>query len=81
MKAEYVWEGLYEAAVLETNNEMLPMRIQVAKAAIDARLQQLQLDHGGTPEERQAIIDALNGLTVLRGELEQRSHDTGSSNA
>jgi hypothetical protein len=81
MKTGYVWEALYEAAVLETDNETLPMRIQTAKAAIDARLQEIHLDHRGTPEERQAIIDALNGLNALRGELEQRSHNTGSSNA
>ena len=30
-------------------------------------------------EERQAISDALHGLTVLRSELETRSQDTGSS--
>jgi hypothetical protein len=29
------------------------------------------MDHGGTPEERQAISDALAGLNVLRRELEK----------
>jgi hypothetical protein len=39
------------------------------------------MDHGGTPEERQAIIDALAGLNVLRRELEGRSQETDSNNA
>jgi hypothetical protein len=81
MKADYVWEGLYEAAILETDDGKLRQRIQAAKGAIDLRLHEMQLDHGGTPEERQAITDALSGLNVLRGELERRSHDAGSSNA
>jgi hypothetical protein len=46
--------------------------LPVVKAAIDARLQELQTDHGGISEERQAISDALVGLKVLRRELEAR---------
>ena len=30
---------------------------------------ELQLDHGGTPEERQAIEDAVHDLNALRKEL------------
>jgi hypothetical protein len=48
-------------------------RIRVAKSAIDTRLWEMQMDHGGTPEERQAISDALAGLSALRRELEGRS--------
>jgi hypothetical protein len=81
MKPDYVWEGLYEAAVLETDDGKLQQRIQAAKGASDTRLHDMQLDHGGTPEERQAITDALGGLNVLRRELQIRSHETGSSNA
>ena len=69
MTTVYVWKGPYEAAILETNNETLPKRIQAAKAALDNRLQELQLDHGGTPEERQAIEDAVHDLNALRKEL------------
>jgi hypothetical protein len=29
----------------------------------------LSMDHGGTPEERQAIADALNGMKALRTEI------------
>jgi len=52
VNAAFVWEELYEDAVLETDDEQLHKRIKAAKAAIDARLYELQLDHGGTPEER-----------------------------
>jgi hypothetical protein len=81
MRAEYVWDEAYKAAILQTDDKKLRERIQVAKGAIDTRLHELQMDHGGTQEERQAITDALGGLQVLRRELERRSHDAGSSNA
>jgi hypothetical protein len=81
MKFDYVWEEVYAAAILETDDTKLPNRLHAAKAAIDARLHELQFDHGGSPEERQAIGDALAGLNVLRRELERRSHVEGSSNA
>jgi hypothetical protein len=58
-----------------TDDKMLPNRIRVAKATSDARLHDLQMDHGGTPEERRAISDALRGLNILRTELEERSSD------
>lgn len=73
MRTDYVWDGLYEAAILETDYTKLPNRLQAAKTAIDARLHDLLLDHGGTPEERQAIDDALQSLKVLGKEAESRS--------
>jgi hypothetical protein len=76
MKVENIWQERYKAAVLETDEKKLHKRIQ-AKAAIDARLHELRSDHGGTPDERQAINDALAGLNVLRRETKTRSHDTG----
>ena len=81
MQADYVWEEAYAAAVLETDDTKLPNRLHAAKAAIDSRLHELQFDHGGSSEERQAIGDALAGLNVLRKELERRSHIEDSSNA
>lgn len=73
--AGYDWQDFYEAAILETDDGKLVQRVREAKAAIDSRLEVLQLDHGGTPEERQAIVDALAGLNVLRSELETRIHE------
>jgi hypothetical protein len=81
MRADYVWEASYKAAILETDDKKLPNRLRTAKGAIDTRLDEMQTDHGGTREERQAITDALTGLNVLRGELERRSQETGSSTA
>jgi hypothetical protein len=80
MKADHIWEELYKAAFLEADDRKLPNRLRVAKAAIDARLHEMQLDHGGTSEERHAIADALANLNVIRRELEKGPQGTGSSN-
>jgi hypothetical protein len=64
---------VYKAAIVATDDGKLSNRIHVAKAAIDTRLHDLQMDHGGTPGERQAVSDALVGLIILRRELEKRS--------
>ena len=69
MKADYVWEELYNASLLETDRAKLRERVHAVKAAIDDRLQELQLVHGGSPEERIAISDALAALNVLRREF------------
>jgi hypothetical protein len=46
MSAEYIWEEVYKAALVETDVGKLPTRVQAAKAAIDNRLHELQLDQG-----------------------------------
>jgi hypothetical protein len=63
------WKNLYQAAILETDWSKIEERIQAADYAVSARLQEFFNDHGGTPEENQAIADAVNGLTVLRREV------------
>jgi hypothetical protein len=73
MSDSYIWGKLYEAALLETDDKKLPSRLETAKAAIVSRLQEVQADRNGQPEERQAIADALHGLKVLRTELEKRT--------
>jgi len=50
MSAEYIWEEVYKAALVETDLGKLPTRVQAAKAAIDNRLHELQLDQGGCPK-------------------------------
>jgi hypothetical protein len=77
MSTYYGWGEVYKAAIIETDPGKLPNRVKAAKAAIDTRLHDLQMDHGGTPEERQAIVDALAGLSILRRELEKRSPAIG----
>jgi hypothetical protein len=78
MAHELLLEGPYQAAMVEIDHGKLQECLQAAKAAIDIRLHELQPDHGGAAEERQAITDALHGLNVLRSEFETRSQDTGS---
>ena len=74
---ELPWQELYRAAVLETNREKTPEQIQETRAAIDVRLREFQLDHGGTPEEQLAIQDALRGLKVLEREIQEEPHREG----
>ena len=64
----YSWKEHYLAAVLETDNAKLPKRVDNAHAAIDRRRQELDSDHGGTPDEQLALNRALHGLTVLKKE-------------
>jgi hypothetical protein len=64
----YTWYGSYRAAILETDWIKLPERLRSAELEIHERQHILSLDHGGTPEERKAIADALNGMKVLRTE-------------
>ena len=65
----YSWKPLYIAAVLETDWSKMPERILAAEAAIKNRLQEFCLDHGGTTEENQAIIDTMQRLGGLRSDL------------
>lgn len=66
---EYKWHEVYKAALLETDWSTMEERIRAAESALHARKHELDLNHGGTPEENQAIEDALNGLNVLRNEV------------
>jgi hypothetical protein len=63
------WGKLYQAAILETDWSKIEERIEAADLAIKGRLYQFSQDHGGTPEENQQIIHAMNGLTMLRREV------------
>jgi hypothetical protein len=72
-----LWQELYEAS-LETNREEMQTRVEAAKAAIDARLHDLQMNHGGTPADRQALSDALAGLRLLGREIEGRDIKRGN---
>ena len=69
MTNQYDWQEQYEAAILETDRSQLLARIVVAQAAINTRLREIQANHGGTPEERQALEDAATGLQTLRKEV------------
>lgn len=62
------WQPYYEAAILETDASRMPELIKTAQTAINKRIEELRNDHGSTPEEQQAIADALAGLRYLQRE-------------
>ena len=62
----YQWQKFYNAAVLETDWTKMEDRVGAAEFALRERQAELSRDHRGTPEEMQAIIDALIRLDVLR---------------
>jgi hypothetical protein len=65
---EYKWYETYKTALLETEWSKMEARISAAEAALHERKREFDLDHGGTPEENQAIEAAFRGLTVLRSD-------------
>ena len=69
MSANYAWMKFYEAAVLETDPESLPSRIEVAQNAIGQRVITLAIDEA----ERGAIVKTLNALAILKRERPSRS--------
>ena len=69
IRQSYVWQRRYEVAILETDRTQLPALITAAQAAIDARIAEIRSMNNGTPEERQAITDAQNGLQILIDEI------------
>ena len=69
IKTKYGWQELYATALLETEWLKIEEKIQVAEKGIRVRLHEFSMNHGGTPEENQAIEDALSGLNVLRKEV------------
>jgi hypothetical protein len=64
MNINYEWIEFYEAAVLETNSEALPERIETAQNAIGQRVITFAVDEA----ERRAIVTALNALAILKRE-------------
>lgn len=75
----YEWQQLYHVAILETDGSKLDVRIQAVESAINLRLKEFAVDHGGTPEENLAIADAMNGLKVLRKDAAAWRERAGSS--
>jgi hypothetical protein len=59
------WRSLYAAAMLELDPTALQTKIQTAYAAIEKRIEELDL-RSGSQEERQAVTDALHGLRTLQ---------------
>ena len=62
----YSWQESYQAALLETDWTKMVELVQAAESEIHKRRLQLSKDHNATREEREAVVNALNGLRVLR---------------
>jgi hypothetical protein len=77
--ASYSWQESYQAAVLETDWTKMQERIQGAESEIHQRRLVLAQDHGGTLEEREALVNAMSALRILRTDaaswLERQSLD------
>ena len=69
IQTKYGWQELYAIALLETNWTEIEQKIEAADNGIRARLHEFSMNHGGTPEENQAIDDALKGLKGLRKDV------------
>ena len=63
---KYSWQDFYHAALLETDWTKMQERIQTAEFEIHKRRLVLAQDHGGTQEEREALVNAMSCLGVLR---------------
>ena len=62
----YSWQESYQAALLETDWTKRQERVQTAESEIHQRRLVLSQDHGGTDEERAALVNAMSGLRVLQ---------------
>ena len=62
----YSWQDSYKAALLETDWTKMVELVQAAESEIHRRRLELSKDHNGTQEEREAAVNALNDLRVLR---------------
>ena len=59
------WRTLYRAAILETDNRVLPQRVSEAEEAMRSR--EREIFYGdGTSEEKEALEDALYALRAFR---------------
>jgi hypothetical protein len=59
------WRTLYRAAILETDKSVLPQRVSEAEEAVIDRRREIFYNHG-TPEEKDALEDALYALGAFR---------------
>jgi seryl-tRNA(Sec) selenium transferase len=66
VSVRYSWQESYHAALLEADWTKMVELVQKAESEIHKRRLELTQDHNGTQEEREACVNALNGLRVLR---------------
>ncbi|HTC48763.1 MAG TPA: hypothetical protein VK722_15665 [Candidatus Aquilonibacter sp.] len=63
------WQEAYRTAILETDWTKMQERLQTAESEIRKRQHVFSMDHGGTPEERLAMANALRGMKGLRADV------------
>jgi|HubBroStandDraft_6_1064221.scaffolds.fasta_scaffold121227_2 hypothetical protein len=77
------WQQLYEAAVLETDDDKLNDRILAARHAMAARLHELGTNGNSAHTEQHEIANVLTSLRVLENErlrkLPRRTHQAGET--
>jgi len=61
------WQDLYRAAILETDDAVLPSRVRAAHAALENRLSDIR-DRTDGSGERNSIYDAVVALEALVSE-------------
>jgi len=66
VSVRYSWQESYHAALLENDWTKMVELVQKAESEIHKRRLELSKVHNGTQEEREAVVNALNGLRVLR---------------
>jgi hypothetical protein len=66
MPTSYSWQESYQAALLETDWTNMVKLVQTAESEIHKRRLDLSKDHNGTQEEREAVVNAMSGLSILR---------------
>jgi hypothetical protein len=69
------WRELYRAALRETDQNKLPVRIAAAERALIKRSRELFAMPDERSEETEAVDDALYGLRALRNCLKLRTRD------
>lgn len=75
------WQEAYRAAILETDWTQMRERLHIAESEIRKRQHVFSMDHGGTPQERQEIADALRGMESLRIEVAEWQNPQVSDDA
>jgi hypothetical protein len=63
------WRSLYQAAILETNKNVILRKVSKAEQAVLARSRELVYG-AGTAEEEEALADALYALRAFRSAWE-----------
>jgi hypothetical protein len=71
------WQTPYVEALVETDQRKLVQRVDLAEMAILSRLEAIQSSSDRV--EKQAIEDALNGLTILKKETAEFKRSQGQA--